>query len=56
MLTLLICLNVALFIFGVYMILFWEENYKKLEEYCKQNLQILEKVEELKNRLDSHNL
>lgn len=56
MITLLICLNVALLVFGVYMIIFWEENFKKLAEYRKQTLIILEKIEELKKRLDSHNL
>ena len=56
MITLFICLNVALLIFGVYMVIFWEENFKRLEEYRKQTLQILDIVEELKKRLDSHNL
>lgn len=56
MITLFICLNFALLIFWIYMIIFWEENFKKLEEYRKQTLIILEKIEELKKRLDSHNL
>lgn len=53
MIIIMVCICISLLIFGVYMILYWDEKQKEFE----QKLEIQEKLlESIKNRLDHHNL